>query len=65
MTDDDTRDLIIGIRGGEEAMPSKCDWCGKPCKPDELEPEEAGDWVCRQCWEAPSQLKEDRRGEEA
>lgn len=42
------RQLIEDLRGG---VPSKCDFCQKPTPPEQLEPEEAGDWVCRECLE--------------
>lgn len=38
--------LIADLRGG---IPGKCDFCLKPTKPEQLEPEEAGEWVCWYC----------------
>jgi hypothetical protein len=43
------RELLLALRGNP---PSKCDWCGKECPPDELHPEEAGQWVCLKCFES-------------
>jgi hypothetical protein len=40
------RELVADFRGG---TPDVCDWCGRACSEDELEPEEAGQWVCTQC----------------
>ena len=47
-----TRELIIGLRGG---IPPKCDYCDKDTEPDKLEPEEGDTWVCWECldrWDA-------------
>ncbi len=41
-----TKDDIAMFRGG---FPEHCDFCGCPVKPADLEPEEAGDWVCHKC----------------
>ncbi len=30
-------------------VPKRCDFCGKETDFDDLEPEEAGDWVCHTC----------------
>lgn len=49
---DDVRQLIVDLRGG---IPEACDFCGEKTAPEELEPEEAGEWLCRTClarWEA-------------
>lgn len=51
-----TRDLIEGLRGG---VPEACDFCRQPRASDELEPEEAGEWVCHEClrrWEEAEAL---------
>lgn len=45
MVDWNTRSLLMSFRG----LPSQCDFCGKEKAPEELEPEEAGDWVCWDC----------------
>lgn len=39
------KDIIIALRG----VPSKCDFCYQPKTLEELEPEEAGAWVCHDC----------------
>ena len=41
-----TKADIAMLRGG---MPDKCDFCSRDVSPDELEPEEAGDWACHHC----------------
>jgi hypothetical protein len=41
-----TKHDIAALRGG---FPLQCDFCGKPTPPEQLEPEEAGDWVCWHC----------------
>lgn len=47
MTDElDARDLIIGLRGG---IPETCDFCGMKRAPEEMHPEETGEWVCMDC----------------
>lgn len=43
---DNTRDLIIALRGG---LPEKCDFCGADS--DDLDPEEGDMWACRECWD--------------
>lgn len=59
MSDDDefnARDLILILRGG---IPANCDFCNTPTTPENLHPEEGGEWVCTDCltrWE-----KEDER----
>lgn len=40
------RDLIVDMRGG---YPATCSFCKKDTPPGQLEPEEAGDWVCWEC----------------
>jgi hypothetical protein len=40
------RDIIIDLRGG---VPEKCDFCKQPTPPENLHPEEAGDWACITC----------------
>lgn len=52
-TDDDIDPLalIVELRGG---YPETCSFCGKKPPPEELIPEEAGDWACEDCvarWE--------------
>ncbi len=45
------RGLIVDLRGG---VPKTCDFCHKPTLPENLHPEEAGQWVCIICliaWE--------------
>ena len=47
----DARGLIASIRGG---IPAKCDFCGQKKPQEQMEPEEAGEWVCWSCldrWE--------------
>lgn len=41
-----TKHDIAMLRGG---FPGKCDFCGRDMTPEQLEPEEAGDWVCWYC----------------
>lgn len=41
-----TKTDIAMLRGG---FPEKCSFCAKPTPPEQLEPEEAGDWVCWHC----------------
>ena len=41
------REIIEALRG---EPPAVCDWCGKQCPPEEMEPEEAGMWVCQDCF---------------
>jgi hypothetical protein len=48
----DTRQLIASLRGG---IPDQCSWCGDTVSPDDLEPEEAGDWVCQRCLQHTTQ----------
>jgi hypothetical protein len=43
---DDVWNLIAGVRG---EFPTKCDFCQQEAKPEDLHPEEAGDWVCTSC----------------
>jgi len=50
-----TRDLIVALRGG---VPDVCDFCGEATDPDDLHPEEGGEWACTECiraWDAPPQ----------
>lgn len=47
----DARSLLIGLRG---PLPARCDFCDAETAPEDLEPEEAGAWVCITClkrWE--------------
>ena len=37
---------IAMLRGG---LPAKCDFCSQDMPPEQLEPEEAGCWVCWHC----------------
>lgn len=53
MSDDDldARELIVALRGG---VPAKCDFCQQEVEPENLHPEEAGEWACIECimrWE--------------
>jgi hypothetical protein len=41
-----TKADIAEFRGG---MPAACDFCAQPTAPEQLEPEEAGEWVCWHC----------------
>lgn len=41
-----TKQDIADLRGG---FPAKCSFCDTPTPPEQLEPEEAGDWVCWRC----------------
>lgn len=46
------RELIIAMRGG---VPEHCDFCGQSQCPEDLHPEEAGQWACNECltrWKA-------------
>lgn len=45
---------IAALRGGE---PTKCDWCDQPAPFAQLEPEEAGQWVCHGCLEAENEIR--------
>ena len=55
MSDDmDGKDIIIGLRG----VPDKCDFCYQFKPLEELEPEEAGDWVCHECLKRWSETDE-------
>lgn len=38
--------LIADLRGG---VPDSCSFCGKATKPEDLHPEEAGEWACIEC----------------
>lgn len=42
----DARELIIALRGG---VPAKCDFCCEECAPEDLHPEEGGEWACIDC----------------
>lgn len=46
LTNDDLKQAIIDLRGG---LPAACDFCRKETAPENLEPEEAGEWVCHEC----------------
>jgi len=48
MTGDVARDMIIGLRGG---IPLHCNFCGTTNVPDNMHPEEAGEWACITCIE--------------
>jgi hypothetical protein len=55
----DTKRLISGLRG---EIPDECDFCHSRKPPEELEPEEGGQWACWDClgrW-----AEQDRRAEE-
>jgi hypothetical protein len=41
-----TKHDIAEFRGG---FPAKCSFCDREMKPEQLEPEEAGDWACWYC----------------
>lgn len=41
-----SKEFIADLRGGE---PSTCDFCREARPFEELEPEEAGAWVCHHC----------------
>jgi hypothetical protein len=41
-----TKDDIAMLRGG---FPEKCSFCSRDVSPEQLEPEEAGDWACWWC----------------
>lgn len=43
---DITKHDIAALRGG---FPEKCSFCDKVTPPEQLEPEEAGDWACWHC----------------
>jgi hypothetical protein len=60
---EDVRDLIMDLRG----TPTKCDFCENSFSPDDLIPEEAGQWSCKGCWDAFYHPKEEEndRGEPA
>jgi hypothetical protein len=41
-----TKEDIAALRGG---IPEKCSFCKAETLPNQLEPEEAGDWACWTC----------------
>jgi hypothetical protein len=41
-----TKHDIAELRGG---FPTKCSFCDREVAPEQLEPEEAGDWACWYC----------------
>jgi hypothetical protein len=41
-----TKQDIAYLRGG---LPGKCSFCDRDVAPEQLEPEEAGDWACWWC----------------
>ena len=41
-----TKQFIAELRG---ETPAQCTFCHRVCDVDELEPEEAGAWVCHRC----------------
>lgn len=47
------RELIGSIRG---ELPTHCDFCKKPTDPENLHPEEGGDWACSECLERWAKL---------
>lgn len=47
MTNDDVRELITDLRGGEHEA---CDFCGEVDAGGEYVPEEGGLWACMRCW---------------
>ena len=42
------REIISMLRN----MPTKCDVCDQPKKPEELDPVSGGEWICHECWAA-------------
>ena len=40
--------LIAEMRGG---FPPRCGFCGRQVEPEDVIPEEGGEWACRRCWE--------------
>lgn len=40
------REMISAIRGGESP---NCDFCHKPCTPEDLHPVSGGEWACDTC----------------
>lgn len=48
MSDDVTAaEIIAGLRGG---WGTRCDFCHEEKPPEQLDPEEAGQWMCSACW---------------
>lgn len=45
----DVKEMIWVLRGEGETV--TCARCGKDVPFNEAEPEEAGEWECRPCWE--------------
>lgn len=41
-----SKEDIADLRGG---FPEKCSFCGRAVTPDDIEPEEAGEWACHHC----------------
>jgi hypothetical protein len=59
----DAREIIIGLRG---PPPIACDFCFKLTPPEDLHPEEGGDWACVSClrrWEVADARAEIERAE--
>jgi hypothetical protein len=56
-----SKDFIADLRGG---YPAVCDFCETPTPPEQLEPEEAGAWVCHAClkrWDEHDKAMAQRR----
>lgn len=47
------KQFIADLRGG---IPEKCSWCDQPMTPEEAEPEEGGEWICRKCFDRDMEL---------
>jgi hypothetical protein len=43
----EVKEMIADLRGG---FPEKCDFCEQARTPDELVPDEGGEWSCIHCW---------------
>lgn len=46
ITNQDVRDMIVGLRGG---VPKLCDYCGNARPESELHPDEGDTWICNEC----------------
>ena len=49
------KQLIVDLRGG---YPDECDFCGEKKDHAQLEPEEAGQWICHACIDRETQARE-------
>jgi hypothetical protein len=45
-SNEDVRQLIIDLRGG---VPESCNFCGQKKPPEQLHPDEGGEWICIEC----------------